>query len=339
MITNEQRQHFADHGFVHVPGVLRVEDFAAVREEFAHLLRERATDWARRGLVSPDAIDRLRGDFEVDLELLARDPGFANGLLAELDICLPHAPFSAIQPGSPFHVGPGLLDLMTTPALLDVVADFVGPEITASGNQHVRLKPSDAPASSGGPVGRSLADAGAATPWHTDGSTMVEESLNTPIVTVWIAMHDVGEDDGCLLFVPGGHATPDSVPWPTPPSLSDALDAAAVRVPVRRGDVIVLDKHAPHASAPNLSGRIRWSFDLRYFASDQPGDRPWFPSVVVRSKVAPETVMSCGDEWRALWERARTDLAASGRPLPGRPAYARAVAEAHLRRWSAGKYD
>ena len=337
MITDHQRQEFADCGFVRIPGVFKDEDFASVREEFAQLLCERAADWAHRGLVSHDAVARLEGAFESDLDLLAQEPGFNNSLLAELDICLPHAPFSAVQPSSPFHVGPGLLSLMKTPALLDVVSAFVGTEISASGNQHVRLKLADGTPTDG-PVGRSLADAGASTPWHTDGSTMVEESLNTPLVTVWIAMRDVGEDDGCLIFVPGAHHTPDSVPWPVPVDQGKALDDAAIRVPVRLGDIIVLDKHTPHASAPNLSGRLRWSFDLRYYAGDRPGDRPWFPSIVVRSAVAPESVMSSGVEWRAMWERTRTVLAASGRPLPGRPAYARAVAEAHLRRWSEGKY-
>ena len=228
MITDHQRQEFADRGFVRIPGVLKDEDFAPVREEFAELLRDRSADWARRGLLSHAAVAGLQGDFEADLDRLAQEPGFSNSLLAELDICLPHAPFSAIQPNSPFHVGPGLLTLMTTPTLIDAVSEFVGTEITASGNQHVRLKLPDAVPTEG-PVGRSLADAAASTPWHSDASTMTEESLETPLVTVWIPMRNVGPADGCLMFVPKSHCTPDSVPWPVPAEQGKALDEAAVR--------------------------------------------------------------------------------------------------------------
>jgi ectoine hydroxylase-related dioxygenase (phytanoyl-CoA dioxygenase family) len=167
---------------------------------------------------------------------------------------------------------------------------------------------------------------------------MTEESMDTPLITVWIPLRDVGPDNGCLIAVPGSHRVPDSVPWPVGPELREKLDSDAVAVPAKLGDVVILHKHLAHASAPNTSNWPRWSFDLRYFDHRKPGDRPWFPSVPLRSVSDPGSVVTSGHEWRSRWEQTRERLSASGAPLPGRPVYARAVAEAYLRRWGNGDY-
>ncbi len=335
------RQRFADqfqeHGFVRIPDVLVPDDFTAVREEFAALLRQRVGQWIVRGLLRPEVSASLVGDLERDVQTLGTVEGFDTELLAELDICLPHSPFSSIQPDAPFYVGNGLLRLVSTPRLLDVVTSFVGSEISLSGNAHIRLK-LPAAQTNANHIGRSAASAAAQTPWHTDGITMAEESMDTPLVTVWIPLRDVGVEDGCLQCVPGSHHSPDSVPWGVSADLAADLDNRSEAVPASLGDVIILHKHVAHASAPNTSSLPRWSFDVRYFDHTKPGDRPWFPSIPLRSVRHPESVVTSGDEWRRRWEVTRARLAASGRPLPGRPIYARAVAEAHIRRWSIGDY-
>ena len=279
----------------------------------------------------------LVGDFEQDLLTLSKTDGFDSELLADLDICLPHSPFSAIQPDSPFHVGPGLLRLISTPRLLDIVEPFVGSEISVSGNAHIRLK-LPAAQTNEHHVGRSAANGAAETPWHTDGITMTETSMDTPLITVWIPLRDVGPDNGCLRVVPGSNHVPDSVPWQASNDLCDQLTSKSVALYADLGDVIILHKHVAHASARNVSESPRWSFDLRFFDNTKPGDRPWFPSIPLRSKVAPDSVVTSGEVWRSVWEDARARLSASGRPLPGRPAYARAVAEVYLHRWSNGDY-
>ncbi|QBJ96867.1 hypothetical protein ERC79_13595 [Rhodococcus sp. ABRD24] len=337
MITQELIDQFNQQGVVRVPGVLRPGDFVAVRQEFADLLRERAERWCGRGLIAPEVLNRFIGDFERDLLMLSAVHGFDTELLAELDICLPHSPFSAITSDALFHVGPGLLRLISTPHLLDTIESFIGNEISVSGNAHIRLKLPAAKATTSH-VGRSAANTAAETPWHTDGITMVEESMDTPLITVWIPLRDVGAENGCLLFLPGSHHVPDSVPWPVGPELRAELNRKAVTLPARFGDVIILHKHVAHASAPNISDFPRWSFDLRFFDHTRPGDRPWFPSIPLRSVTHPESVVTSGEEWRTRWEKTRARLAAAGRPLPGRPVYARAVAEAYLRRWSDGDY-
>lgn len=338
MITSTMIDGFNENGFLHVTGVLtELTDFAAVRIEFAELLRERVGQWLNRGLISADTLTQLAGDFEQDLLTLSAADGFNTQLLAELDICLPHSPFSAITPNSLFHVGPGLLSLVSAPPLLDTVESFIGNEISISGNAHIRLK---LPAVTAGihHVGRSAANAAAPTPWHTDAVTMAEESMDTPLITVWIPLRDVRPENGCLIAVPGSHRVPDSLPWPVDPELRKQLDSNAVAIPAKVGDIIILHKHLAHASAPNTSNAPRWSFDLRYFDHTQPGDRPWFPSLPLRSARHPVSVVTSGHEWRSRWEKTRERLSASGAPLPGRPVYARAVAETYLRRWGNGDF-
>lgn len=337
MINKELIDQFNDKGFVRVPRVLEFDDFTAVRQEFADLLVERARGWCARGLLAPEVLEKFGGDFEGNLLMLSTLEDFNTNLLTELDICLPHSPWSAVTSDALFHVGPGLLRLISSPRLLDTIESFIGPEISVSGNAHIRLKLPAAEATVNH-VGRSAASAAAETPWHTDGITMTEESMDTPLITVWIPLRDVGPDNGCLILVPESHRVPDNVPWPVTAELRTQLAAESQPVPASLGDVIILHKHVAHASAPNVSGFPRWSFDMRYFNHTQPGDRPWFPSIPLRSPSNPAQVVSSGEEWRARWEAARDSLSAAGRPLPGRPIYARAVAEAYLQNWANGDY-
>ena len=50
---------------------------------------------------------------------------------------------------------------------------------------------------------------------------------------------------------------------------------------------------------------MRWSMDLRYNPVGQGSGRPAFPSFVVRSAEAPESVLSDFDTWKAMWDAAR----------------------------------
>ena len=65
----------------------------------------------------------------------------------------------------------------------------------------------------------------------------------------------------------------------------------------------------PHASLPNRSDGIRWSFDLRFNVTGQPTGRAHFPEFVARSRAHPDTELKDWRQWRALWEAARARLA------------------------------
>jgi phytanoyl-CoA hydroxylase len=321
MTVSVDRKRFEKQGFLHLRGVLAPEDLTPLRVEFGALLSERADGWRAAGTIVGG--EHLRDlPFEEHLIKLATTSGLAAQLLGELDITLPHAPFSAISADSPFHIGPGLVSLLSNGRLLDVVQSIVGPDIAASPNQHCRIKLPNA--------------ADEATPWHRDAMTQDVASDDVTVLTAWIPMHDVPEESGCLAIVPGGHTAPYPINWPVDPGVRKRLQEAAVAVPVCTGDIILLHKQVPHASLPNRSKRIRWSFDLRFFPAGSPSDRPWFPDLVVRHAGVPTNPEA--DSWRRRWCEVRDQFARTQLPVPGRPEYARMIAEAHIRRWEADNY-
>ena len=68
---------------------------------------------------------------------------------------------------------------------------------------------------------------------------------------------------------------------------------------------MLFHKLTHHASLPNCSDTIRMSFDLRYQPAGQLTGRPAFPSFVVRSRAAPESVLMDADAWAGMRGAAR----------------------------------
>ncbi|MEL7208156.1 MAG: aspartyl/asparaginyl beta-hydroxylase domain-containing protein [Actinomycetota bacterium] len=96
---------------------------------------------------------------------------------------------------------------------------------------------------------------------HQD-STYVDESRSRSCA-VWVALDDADDDldNGPLRVMPGSHRWCDEFrgtgtePWFT--DCREELFDALVPVPVRAGDVVVMDNRLIHASAPNRSERPR----------------------------------------------------------------------------------
>ncbi|WP_433386895.1 phytanoyl-CoA dioxygenase family protein [Micromonospora sp. KLBMP9576] len=329
-------EDFHRDGYAVVRGILDEADFTAVREEYAHLIEERAAQWRRDGRLAPGE-DLAGRPFDEQLIALAAQPDFDPALLSELDITLPHMPFTSLQPDSEVHTGPGVLGLLRNAKVLDVVGRLVGDEISASPNQHVRLKlPALGTASRfGARRGETLH---APTLWHQDAMTQMPQSDDTTLVTCWIPLMDVSEEHGCLLVVPGRHHEEKLLPWPMDPETVRGLEAEAVPLPVRQGDIVLLHKRTPHGSTVNRSSRLRWSFDFRYFPSHELSDRPWFPAVVARSASAPQLAATDADAWRRQWELARELFVSTGQMVPGRREFSQLVADSLIARWESGDH-
>lgn len=318
-----------EYGFAHVSGVIDHRVLDAVEDEMIGALRARCAAWSAAGRVIGASADGP-GDLRDRLTEVSTHEGFTSNLLAELDITLPHAPFAVVTDADVFHLGQAVLDLVSDPGLLDLLSGLLGNEITASANQHCRIKLPTPAAHSGQARG-----AEAPTLWHQDLVTQMPEADDTRLLTCWIAAHDTSKSDGCLVVAPRRHHD-GLLPWPFPDDLIVQLEDEGVPVPARRGDVILMDKRTPHASLPNVSGRARWSFDLRYHPSGEPTDRPWFPAIPVRS--AAGSAVRSAVAWRDRWEAARLALIESGQPIPGRAEWAQPFADAMVRSWTEGSY-
>jgi phytanoyl-CoA hydroxylase len=71
-----------------------------------------------------------------------------------------------------------------------------------------------------------------------------------------------------------------------------------------------MTRYTPHASLPNLSESMRWSFDLRYNPIGQATGRDMFPGFVARSRSNPASELRDARAWAQLWYDTRARMAA-----------------------------
>ncbi len=296
MLTPAQLKSYRDNGYLVVENVLDQDKVLdPVRAEYTRLLDELITKWGMD--------DTLKNaDFETRLIAAYRE---GHDWFQPMDISLPG---DRIQPDTPMHFGPAVFDMITAPKLLDLVEDLIGPEITSCPIQHVRIKPPAKELSSD-----EIRSHVGGTDWHQDRAVALEEADQTEMVTVWIAVTDATKENGCLQVAPQQHS--EILPH-CPKSQTAIADgfldtSAALPLPVASGGVVILDPMLPHASLPNLTDGIRWSFDLRFSRTGQPTGRSHFPDFIARSRAAPERELRDWRIWRQMWEDARARLSES----------------------------
>ena len=293
MLTEIQIRDFQTNGFLVVENVLEPEILQAVRQEYVALLDGLLETWGlARELAGASFQDKLT-------------TAYAKGLdwFQPMDISLPG---DRILADSPMHIGPAVFDMITSPRLLDMVQDLIGPEITSNPIQHVRIKPPE----------RTLnkdeirAHVGG-TDWHQDRAVALDDADQTDMVTVWLAVTDATVDNGCLQVIPSKHDLLPHCPQRQTAIADGFIDKSrAEPLPVKAGGVVLFHPMTPHASLPNVSDGIRWSFDLRFNKTGQPTGRSHFPEFVARSQSDPGSVLGDWRVWKQMWEETRARLAA-----------------------------
>ena len=81
-----------------------------------------------------------------------------------------------------------------------------------------------------------------------------------------------------------------------PTTLQQDVASNTVTVPVRKGDVLLLNNLIPHRSLPNISTVIRWSIDLRWQDANKPSGYT-FKSLLTLTKADEPTYKPRWDEW------------------------------------------
>lgn len=290
MLTQDQIEAFYRDGFLVVEDVLRADILDPVKAEYAALLNELCAGWG------------VDGDgFEQKL-IAAYEQGF--DWFQPMDISLPG---DRIEADTPMHFGPAVFDMVTAPRLLDLAECLLGPEITSNPIQHIRIKP-PAPSLRADEIRAHIT----ATDWHQDRAVALAEADQTDMITVWLAMTDATTENGCLQVQPfeGAREMLPHCPKVQTAIADDFIrEEGAVPLPVKAGGAVIFHPLIPHASLPNLSDGIRWSFDLRFHKTGQPSGRAHFPEFVARSRAHPGTELRDWRAWRAMWEEARARLA------------------------------
>lgn len=292
------RQHFDEHGYAILHGLLGEPDLTPFIAEYDQLLDRVARAWLAEGSVASGLEDLPFGE---RFSRLTHEVGRPCYQL--FDICLP----SRISPDTPIHLGDAIFDLLVHPRLLDAVEALIGPEIYVNPMHHVRIK---APERWVHPPLRNGITA--ASVWHQDQAAALPEADETELLTVWCPATDALEEHSCMRVVPGSHHAPmlDHRPGMWVPE--SELPGEPVTLPMRRGDVLFLHRRTLHASSPNVSEQVRMSFDFRYQPIDQPTGRPLFPGFVARSRRHPERAWGDAALWRRAWLDTRARLADQG---------------------------
>ena len=302
MPNQDLRDQFNTQGYLVIEELFdQAAIMKPIRAEYESLLNGLIQDWQAAGVLPKlpadyDFYDKLKACYEQGCDWFQ-----------PMDISLPADEITA---DTPMHFGPAVFDMVTYAPLLDIVEQIIGPEITSNPIQHVRLKPPS--------VNLAQDEIRAhitATDWHQDRGVTHDEADETDMVTVWIAVNDATEENGCLQVITRDHddAYSDKLLPHCAKSQTAIADGfidlgKAISLPVPSGSVILLHPLTAHSSLANQSDRFRWSFDIRFNRTGQPTGRSHFPDFIARSKANPSDELRDWRQWRQLWIDARTHL-------------------------------
>ncbi len=155
--------------------------------------------------------------------------------------------------GAVFEV-PAVRDVFTSEKMLDCMEDLMGSPIYYHSSK-VMFKP---------------ARGGSAKPWHQDAAYWRE--YESKQITVWIAIHDASEENGCVWAIPGSHKL-GLIPHvkaelQVEESRIDLEEA--VPVPVPAGGLLIFHSLVLHSSQKNESDQPRWAVICDYDCTPNP---------------------------------------------------------------------
>ena len=155
---------------------------------------------------------------------------------------------------------PELFHLIRHPAILDRLESLLGPEISWTGSYVTRLKLPQ--------------NQGTVFPWHQDSQYYGQATQHLHVVSLWVPLVEVNEDNGCLYIIPGSHNWSLLKGQREEDNKVHTLEeveqrGTPVALPMKQGDILLFSNLTCHASKLNTSSSVRWSVDLRYVASPQ----------------------------------------------------------------------
>ena len=216
-----------------------------------------------------DAVDELRTELaRVSAE---RDAGDGAKPVLDRDIGQERAPVQQVV--NIWQASPAFRRLLDHPTIVAEVVQLTGARELRVWHDQIQHKPPRT---------------GGTTHWHQDGPAW---PVITPDVqvTAWVALDDVGLDNGCMWMVPGSHhwgeaSLPD--PGQDLPSTYGGHSVRAEPRPVRAGHVHYHHCLTWHASFPNRSDGPRRAIAIHYMPEQtryvQAGEHPMKPFVGVQ---------------------------------------------------------
>ena len=171
--------------------------------------------------------------------------------------------------------------LISDDRLLDIAEAFIGSNIALFASHYISKPPIE-----GRPV-----------LWHQDGSYWPLQPMEA--VTLWLAVDDSTQENGCMQVIPGTHVTQlqEMKSRPDTPSVlgsgiaEELVDTAkAVDVIVEAGGVSVHHPNLIHGSNPNTSSRRRAGLTIRYIPTSTRivSETTWPSAFLLRGEAEPD---------------------------------------------------
>ncbi|GDY14678.1 hypothetical protein LBMAG53_35560 [Planctomycetota bacterium] len=231
-LSPDQLDRYRRDGFLVINDFLQPNQVRRVEAGIARACTERAGQTRDGGGFNLEKVD----DDSMNHQAAAKRPGM----------------FRKIQ-GAAFTI-PEVGEVFTRGDLLDLMEDLIGPEIWYHSSK-VMFKP---------------ANGGAAKPWHQDAAYW--QAYDPRQITVWIAIHDADQGNGCVWAIPGSHRL-GLVPHAgreLQVGEGDIDVAQAIPVPVAAGGLLIFHSLVLHMSQRNTSDRDRWSIICDYDCAPNP---------------------------------------------------------------------
>ena len=171
--------------------------------------------------------------------------------------------------------------LISDDRLLDIAEAFIGSNIALFASHYISKPPIE-----GRPV-----------LWHQDGSYWPLQPMEA--VTLWLAVDDSTQENGCMQVIPGTHVTqlqemkarPD-IPSVLGSGMAEELvdTTKAVDVIVKAGGVSVHHPNLIHGSTPNTSSRRRAGLTIRYIPTSTRivSETTWPCAFLLRGEAEPD---------------------------------------------------
>ncbi len=246
-LTSQQLSTYNSEGFLIVPDLFKLTEFEPVIDEINQLVDDLANRLFKAGRITNR---HESAGFATRLALLEKEyPGAA--VLIHIGGIL----------------GPALARIWSSPQLLDVVEQMIGPEIAGHPVWNLRSKTPFNPL--------------VTVPWHQDTAYLAEGCHTTLQPTAWIPPVNADSVNGTLQVIRGGHKCGCVLPhhlesqvrskasWYLYIAEEDLPEGEVVTCEMPVGSVLFINQLIPHRSTENLSKHVRWSVDLRWQRPDQ----------------------------------------------------------------------